>query len=168
MPKYTALTSPGDSEIDALIDAKMTALFAHYGVDSTDAFGDGPEMAKAWANLAWRLARQHVPGFAGAPRGRGKPPTRKQDDVLIVMHVELLKRRDRLSERKAIKRIADGHVVPGKEAALLKRYKNAKTNFAPMARMFDKMDAALGHDGFVQTMEESFSGHVKDTFLSPD
>ena len=168
MPKYTALTPPADGEIDALIDAKMKALFAHYGLDSTDAFGGGPKMATAWANLAWHLARQHVPGFIGAPRGRGRPDTRKQDDVTIVMHVELLKRRDGLSERKAIKRIADDNLVRGTEAALLKRYKNAKTTFAPMARMFDNMVAALGHDVFVQTMEESLSGDGKDTFLSPE
>jgi hypothetical protein len=101
MPKYTALTLPSDGEIDALIDTKMRALFAHYGLDSTDALEGGPKMATAWANLAWHLARQHVPGFIGAPRGRGRPATRKQDDVTIVMHVELLKRRDGLSERKA-------------------------------------------------------------------
>ena len=168
MPKYTALTPPADGEIDALIDAKMKALFAHYGLDSTDAFEGGPKMAAAWANLAWHLARQHVPGFVGAPRGRGKPATGKQDDVTIVMQVELLKRRDGLSERKAIRRIADENVVRGTEAALLKRYKNAKTTFAPMARMFDNMVAALGHDVFVQIMEESFSGDGKDTFLSPE
>lgn len=175
MPKYTSLTPPADGEIDALIDAKMKALFAHYGLDSTDAFKSGPKMAAAWANLAWHLACQHMPGFVGAPRARGRPATRKQDDVTIVMYVELLKRRDGLSERKAIKRIADDNLVRGNEAALLKRYKNAKTTFAPMARMFDNMVAALGHDVFVQTMEESLSGMEeslsgdgKDTFLSPE
>ena len=168
MPEYTALTLPADGEIDALIDAKMKALFAHYGLDSTDAFEDGPKMAAAWANLAWHLARQHVPGFVGAPRKRGKPATRKQDDVTIVMHVELLKRRDGLSERKAIKRIADDNLVRGTEAALLKRYKNAKTTFAPMAGMFDNIVATLGHDVFVQIIEESFSGDGKNTFLSPE
>src|SRR5580704_11533798 len=101
MPKYTALTPPADGEVEALIDAKMKALFAHYRLDPTEAFEVGPKMAAAWANLAWHLARQHVPGFVGAPRGRGKPATRKHDDVTIVMHVELLKRRDGLSERKA-------------------------------------------------------------------
>jgi hypothetical protein len=168
MPKYTALTPPADGEVEALIDAKMKALFAHYGLDSTDAFEGGPKMAAEWANLAWHLARQHVPGFVGAPRGRGKPATRKQDDVAIVMRVELLKRRDGLSERKAIKRIAGDNLVLGTEAALLKRYKNAKTTFAPIARMFDNMVAVLGHDVFVQTMEESFSGDGKDAFWSPD
>ena len=168
MPKYTALTPPANGEIEALIDAKMKALFAHYGLDPTDALGGGPKIAAAWANLAWHLACQHVPGFARALRGRGRPAIRKQDDVTIVMHVELLKRRDGLSERKAIKRIADDNLVPGTEATLLKRYKNAKTTFTPMARMFDNMVAALGHDVFVQTMEESFSGDRKDTFLSSD
>jgi hypothetical protein len=168
MPKYTALSPPADGEIDALIDAKMKALFGHYRLDSTDAFGGGSKIAAAWANLAWHLVLQHVPGFVGTLRGRGRPATRKQDDVTIVMHVELLKRRDGLSERKAIKCIAGDNLVAGTEAALLKRYKNAKPTFAPMARMFDNMVAAIGHDAFVQTMEESFSGDGKDTFLSPE
>jgi hypothetical protein len=168
MPKYTALALSADGEVEALIDVKMKVLFAHYRIDSTDAFEGGSKMAAAWANLAWHLARQHVPGFVGAPRVRGRPPARKQDDVVIVMLVELLKRRDGLSERKAIRRIAADNLVAGSEAALLKRYKSAKTPFAPMARMFDNMVAALGHDVFVQTMEESFSGDRKDTFWSPD
>lgn len=168
MPKYTVLSRPPDSEIDALIDAKMKALFGHFGLDPTDVYEGGPKMAAAWANLAWHLACQHVPGFANAPRGRGKPATRKQDDVTIVMHVELLKRRDGLSERKAIKHIADGNLVPGTEEALRKRYKTAKTTFAPMARMFDNMAAAMGSDAFIQAMVDSFSGDGKDTFWSPD
>jgi hypothetical protein len=168
MPKYTALTAPADGEVAALIDAKIKALFAHYDLDPADAFEGGLKAAAAWTNLVWHLARQHVPGFAHAPRGRGKPATRKQDDVTIMMHVELLKRRDGLSERKAIKRIAEDDLVPGTETALLKRYRNAKTSFAPMAEMFDAMAAILGNDVFVRTMEESLSGDEKDTFLSPD
>jgi hypothetical protein len=168
MPRYTALSPPADGEIGTLIDAKMKALFIHYDLDPTDGCEGAPKMAAAWANLAWHLARQHVPGFAGMPRGRGKPPTRKEDDVTIVMHVELLKRRDGLSERKAIKCIANRNLVSGTEAALWKRYDRAKRKFNPMTRMFDKMTAVIGRDALVQTMEEAFSGDKKETFLSPD
>jgi hypothetical protein len=69
VPKYTALTPPADGEIDALIDAKMKALFAHYGLDSADAFEGGPRTAAAWATLAWHLARQHVPASLARREG---------------------------------------------------------------------------------------------------
>lgn len=67
MPKWTALTQPTDKEIDELIDEKFKALFAYYEIDPADAFGFGPEKASSWANLAWHLARDHVPGFRRAP-----------------------------------------------------------------------------------------------------
>jgi hypothetical protein len=168
MPKFTILTRPTDEELAVLIDTKFKALFDHYEIESADAFEGGPRMASAWANLAWHLARDHVPGFIGAPRGRGKPATRRADDVSLVMHVELLKRRDGLSERKAVKSIAERNLVSGSEEALLKRYKNAKPVFAPMVAMFDSLAAAAkGNDVFVRVMEESLFGDDKDTFLSP-
>jgi hypothetical protein len=100
MPKHTVLTGPTDEELNALIDQKMRALLVHYEIDPSDAFGPGPKMAAAWAQLAWRLAREHVPGFGAEPRRRGKPPTRKFDDTDLVLHVELRKRRDALSDRR--------------------------------------------------------------------
>lgn len=134
MPKWGALTQPPENEVDELIDEKWKALFAHYGLDPTDAFELGPKKASAWANLAWHLARQHVPGFRHAPRKRGKPAERKSDDVTLFMHVELLKRRDRLSEHKAIQIIASQNIVSGSEGTLLQRYKRAKKPVPPDVR----------------------------------
>src|SRR5260370_9744324 len=100
MPKWTVLTRPSDEEIAEIIDEKWKALFVHYGIDSSAAFEPGrPEMASAWANLAWHLARNDVPGFRGAPRKPGGPATRKPDDVPLFMHGELLRIRDRPSDR---------------------------------------------------------------------
>jgi hypothetical protein len=161
------LTWSTDEEVQALIDAKMAALFAHYGIEAADAFESGPKMAATWANLAWHLAREHVPGFKGAPRKRGKPATRKSDDVTLAMHVELLKRRDGLSERKAIKQIAAQKLVSGTEDTLRQRYKRSKKKFAPMARLYDNFAAMKGRDTLVQIMEGSLSGDDKDTVLSP-
>ncbi|MGH6847958.1 MAG: hypothetical protein ACREC0_11125 [Methylocella sp.] len=168
MPKWTVLTRPTDEEVTALIDAKFKAVFANYEIDPTDAFEAGPKMASAWANLAWHLAREHVPGFRGPPRGRGKPATRKSDDATLVIHVELLKRRDGLSDRKAIKRIAAQNLVSGTEQTLRQRYKRAKKLFESMSRLYDNFAAAKGRDALVRVMEESLSGDEKDTFLSPD
>jgi hypothetical protein len=168
MPKWTTLTTPTDEEVHTLIDAKLKALLAHYEIDPADAFEAGPKLASAWANLAWCLAREHVPGFREPPRKRGLPAVRKFDDVTLVMHVELLKRRDGLSERKAIKMIAAQNIISGTEQTLLQRYKRAKTPFKPMSRMYDNIAAAKGSNVLVKIMEEALTGDDKDLFLSPD
>ena len=74
MPQFTALTSPSDKELDTLIDMKLKALFAHYEINSTDAFEGGPKMAPAWANLAWHLAREHVPASSACREDVEDPP----------------------------------------------------------------------------------------------
>jgi hypothetical protein len=161
MPKWTALTQPTEKEIDELIDEKFKAVFAHYEIDPADAFGFGPKKASAWANLAWHLAREHVPGFRGAPRKRGKPALRKEDDVFLVMHVELLRRRDGLSDRKAIEKIAAGNLVSGTEDTVRKRYTRAKEKFRPMATMFDNVAAGIGEEAFLRALEDALSGGTK-------
>jgi hypothetical protein len=169
MPKWTALTQPTEKEIDELIDEKWKALFVHYGIDSSAAFEPGgPEMASTWANLAWCLARDHVPGFRGAPRKRGKPALRKDDDCSLVMYVELLRRRDGLSDRKAIEKIAAGNLLSGTEDTVRKRYTRAKEKFRPIATMFDNMAAGIGEEAFLRELEDALSGDKKETFLSPD
>jgi hypothetical protein len=161
MPKWTVLTRPPEEEVAALIDAKLKALFAHYEIDPAGAFEGGPKMASAWANLAWHLAREHVPGFSGPRRKRGKPATRKSDNVTLVMYVELLKRRDKLKDRPAIKSIAAQQLVVGKEETLRKRYNNVKKAFAPISAVLDRWTAVLGNEVLVQMMEKSLSGDEK-------
>src|SRR6266404_1797317 len=170
MPKCTALTGPTGEEIDALIDSKFKALFAHYEIDRAEAFAGCPKMVVAWADLAWHLAREHVPGFSGPPRRPGRPATRKSDDVTLFMHVELLKRRDGLSERKAIKEIHSQNLVSGTEEVLLKRYNRAKPQFLFMSVVFDNVTdhPRIGKDGFLCALEDALSGDEKETILSPD
>jgi hypothetical protein len=167
IPRWTVLTTPTDEELRDLIDAKMKALFVHYGLNSTEAFQPGPNLAAAWANLAWHLAREHVPGFRGPPRKRGKPATRKDDDILLVMNIELLKRRDKVSDRKAVTQIAARNILLGTEPTLLQRYKRAKKQFEPMSRLFDNIAAAKGREALVLILEDALSGDNKDTILSP-
>jgi hypothetical protein len=167
IPRWSALTVPTDEELRDLIDEKMKALFAHYGVNSSEAFQPGPNLAAAWASLAWHLAREHVPGFRGPPRKRGKPATRKDDDIVLVMNIELLKRRDKVSDRKAIAQIAAGKILSGTEPTLRQRYKRAKKQFEPMSRFFDNVAAAKGQEALIHVLEDALSGDNKDTFLSP-
>jgi len=137
MPKFTALTQPSEQELDALIETKWKALFAHYEIEAAEAFNIGPNLASIWMSIAWALARDHVPGFRPPPRWRGALARRKADDVTLVLYVELLKRGDNLSEREATKRIANEKLVAGTPDALRERYKHAKKTFAPLTRMFD-------------------------------
>jgi len=167
MPKRTVLTAPADSKLAAVIDEKFRALFVHFGLDPTEAFRFGPGKAAAWADLAWHLAREHVPGFRAAPRKRGKPPVHQEDNVKLALHVELLRRRDGLSDRKAIEKIASENVVQGSVEALLGRYKRTKKTFEPMRLLFDNIASAKGTEILVGVMEEALSEDVKDTILSP-
>jgi hypothetical protein len=152
--KWTVLTAPTDDELRKLHEDKMKALFVHYEIDPTDAFEFGPKMSAAWANLAWHLARDHVPGFSSPPRKRGKPATLTDENVTLALHVELLKRRDGLSERKAIEAVAAQKLISGTEQALLQRYKRTKKLFVPMVLLFDNVAAAKGNDVFVSILED--------------
>lgn len=167
VPGWTALTAPTDQEVDKLIRQKMDALLIHYGIDPSEANQPGPRMAAAWANLAWRLAREHVPGFKPKPQQRGRPSKRKQDDVDLALNVELLRRRDRLSDRKAIHQIASYGLVSGTEQTLLQRYKRKKKQFAVLSRLFDRAADVIGHDALVHSIEDALTGDDKETFLSP-
>jgi hypothetical protein len=155
IPKWSVLTEPTDDELRKLHDDKMRALFAHYELDSTNAFEFDPvKTAFAWSKLAWHLARDHVPGFSAPPRKRGKPATLTEENVTLALHVELLKRRDGLSDRRAIETVATQKLVSGSEQALLQRYKRTKKLFAPMARLFDNIAKAKGRDWIVSIMED--------------
>lgn len=162
MPRWSALTAPSDDELDRLIDEKFLALFHHFGLDPGEAFGFGTGKAAVWANLAWHLAREHVPGFRGPPRKRGRPALRKSDDVSLVMRVELLKRRDGRSERAAIAEIAAQNVISGTNSTILTRYKRAKPNFGPLVEMFERMETRLGRQALISALEAAFVGDKKE------
>jgi hypothetical protein len=167
MPKWGALTRPSDKEVEELIDEKFKALFVHFNLDPADAYEIGPKQASAWANLAWHLARQHLPGFKNAPRTRGRPAERKHDDISLFMHVELLRRRCGLSDRKAIQQIAAQNLVAGAEDALRKRYTNLKRPFRPIAEMFDRAASAIGSEAMVSSLEDALFGDEKEIISPP-
>ena len=157
LPKWTVLTRPTDEELDGLIDAKLKALFAHFGIESGAAFSGGPNMATPWADLAFRLACQHVPGFRREPRQRGTPARRQSDDVTLMMNVELLRRRDGCTERKAIRAIVDEALLSGTEEALRKRFYRAKVKFAALSLFLDRIAAATGNDSLVSILQDELA-----------
>jgi hypothetical protein len=159
LPKRSIFDRP--EEVDADLDEKLKALFDHYGVD--------PKKETAWMNLALKLARRHVPGFRGPTKSVGTPPIRKQDDVTLFMHVELLRRRDGFSDRQAIKAIVAKKVVEGTEGTLLRRYKRAKAKpeFNVIHEFFGTIEDGVGKHEFVKMMERSLAGDRSDSILSP-
>jgi hypothetical protein len=155
VPKWNVLTKPPEDELRKLYDDKMKALFAHYELDSIDAFSfDAAKTAIAWYKLAWALARDHVPGFSSPPRKRGKPATLAEENVTLAMHVDLIKRRDGLSDRKAIQVVVAQKLISGSEQTLLKRYNRTKKLYAPMVRLFDNVAKAKGSELLVSIMED--------------
>jgi hypothetical protein len=155
LPKWTTLTRPSDEEIRTLLDAKMKALLVHYDIDPEDAYKLDYKMASVWANLSWRLAREHVPGFSEPKQTQGRPATRKTSDITLVMHVELLKKRDKLSERTAIEQIVSQNIVSGTVASLRRRYYRAKEKFRPNVSHVDNIADREDHGLFVRQALEA-------------
>jgi len=157
-PQWTALTRPPPEEVDALIDAKMKALLEHYQINPRDAFEVGPRQVAAWADLAFALARAHVPGLRGAPKKQGRPPEQQAENFALFVLVELFKRRDGLSQTAAVRRIAKEGWVEGTTTALEQRYKRLSTPYREVsARMIDQMIERAGPEHAFAAMEESFT-----------
>jgi hypothetical protein len=105
---------------------KMDLLLSHYGIDPTG--------EDCWRKLALALAKRHVPGFRPPPPERGRPLTRKEDDVTLVWLVYFLKRRDlfegrNLGDREACKEIADKGLFKGNAETLRTRYRETRSRW---------------------------------------
>jgi hypothetical protein len=97
---------------------KTVLLFQHFDID--------PNGRDAWQNLAIALAERHVPGFKPPPQKQGRPRERVNDDITLFLLIELLKRRDGVSDRAAIKKIAARKILNGAFETLRTRYQRAK------------------------------------------
>lgn len=161
MPQWTLLTQPPEEEVRALLEKKMRALFAHYGIDP-----DGD--LTAWAKLATNLANAHVPGFQPPPRRQGAPARRQQDDITMFMWAELLMRRDGINQTQAIRQLAHDQRVQGTEETLKKRYERSKKAFQPMKNIFDWTATQIGQDRVIQELQASLLGDENEMIHSPN
>jgi hypothetical protein len=157
LPQWTALTQPPPEEVGASIDAKMKALLEHYQINPRDAFEAGPRQVAAWANLAFALAREHVPGLQGAPNKQGRPKKRQEDDLTLFLWVELLKRRDGLSQTAAVRRVAKEGWVDGKAETLKKRYEHLSAPYLVCARVIDRIIEGIGAERTFLMMQEALT-----------
>lgn len=157
-PSWTALTAPSEAEQQAIIKERMDALMVHYGLDPTKATPDTPNFWTTWMNLAWLLARDHVPGFQGAPREPGRPSVRKGDDVTLWLHLELRRRRDGMSTAAAIRDVVASGGVRGSEAALLGRHKRSKKSLEPLGELIGRLEAKVGREAVIAAIEAGLSG----------
>jgi hypothetical protein len=78
-----------------------------------------------------------------------------------------LKWRDGLSVRGAIQAIVAKKFVSGTEGTLRRSYQRAKSNFAPIMAMFDRIALAIGNDRCVSCLENAMSGDNKESIWSP-
>jgi hypothetical protein len=100
------------AEFDALVEekwsAKMPLLFKHFGIE--------PDGVNAWQRLAYVLAAKHVPGFFFNVRPVPPLETRgrkKSWDLttyaFLILAVNMIKERDRVTDADACKMIAGQH-----------------------------------------------------------
>lgn len=178
------IDGPSGNEYDALHDAKIVALFKHFGIipvpgvcagkgsSITDSWRRLHAESTAWMELALRLAHQHVPGFRtppSPPRKPGRPRERDQDDITLLLVVELLKRRDHLSIKAATKKIADAEIIKGAPETLRFRYNNrtvinshGENSLVPALELFQQLALRIGEDAFIKCLEDALGDVLRD------
>jgi hypothetical protein len=103
-----ALSTDSDRRVWVMKRALKTALLFRH-------FDTNPNGKDAWQNLAIALAERHVPGFNPPRNKQGRPRERANDDLTLLLLVELLKRRDGVSDRAAIKRRVPKRIAKASE-----------------------------------------------------
>jgi hypothetical protein len=153
MCRPTWLDSPETKDAWAIERSnKMLLLFKHFGVN--------PLAENAWRDLAMALAERHVPGF-GSPRKRGRPREHQEEDMTLVLLVELLRRRDRVGVKAAIRKIADARIFNRTDETLLANHKKAAKEQAALLQFFERVAEGLGQPIFVQCLEDAVGGLLR-------
>ena len=136
--------------------SKLMLLLEHFRID--------PASESCWLQLALALAEKHVPGFQPPPTQQGRPKERAEYGTTLVLLVGLLRTRDRLSVRAAIRKIAAAGCISGSEEKLRDLYKRAArrtyTNDATVViTIIDGFTKEYGPD-FVAPTLETIVGHL--------
>ena len=132
-------------------------LFQKYGI--TDLRGLVSTADSPWRKLALALAERYENGFK--LRGRGRPKEHDDDPELILM-VELLRCRDRLSIAKACKVIAEKGAIKGKPKTLQDHHKTLMRNrhWKVFIHGFELAKAKVGADQYIKVLEEMVGGKI--------
>jgi hypothetical protein len=128
-------------------------LFKKCGI--TD-LGDLDGIHGPYRKLALALAERHESDFK--PRGRGRPK-KHRDDFELVLMVELLRHRDRLSIPKACKAIAKKGALPGNSDFLHERHKSLmkKRPWQVLLQGLKKIGGAR----YVEMLEDIIGAEIK-------
>jgi hypothetical protein len=109
----------GDFVLDRMM--RELQLFEKYGITDLGGAEAFFSAANPYRKLALAMAERYESDFKS--RGRGRPKEHR-DDCELVMMIELLRHRDKLSVPKACKTIAQKGALPGNSASLCERYKS--------------------------------------------
>ena len=130
-------------------------LFKKYGItDLRDlvSTADSP-----WRKLALAVAERNEDGFK--LRGRGRPKEHDDDPELILM-VELLRRRDGLSVRRACKTIAEKGVLSGNPNSLYERHKSLMKVRRGWPMLLQILEEQISGDLCVEALEKTFGAKL--------
>jgi len=121
---------------------QLERLFQKYGVD--------PNGENAWRDLALAPAKRHEPDFTS----RSGHPKKRQDDPELILMIELLRCRDRLSISKACKAVAERGAIKGKPGArtLQDRYKKLRRDphWKVIIQGFESFKTKVGVDQYIE------------------
>jgi|SRR5208282_1094175 len=133
---------------------KTLLLFKHFSID--------PNGEDAWQRLAIALAANHVPGFKPPPAKPGHPKDYGMD-LDLWMLVELLKRRDGLSVRSAVDRIANVRIFEQNSEALRNRYREAlkHKHLKSIWKFLEWYADALGQQRFIEALDYAIGHHLR-------
>jgi len=133
---------------------KTILLFRHFSID--------PNAKDAWQRLALALAESHVPGFMPPTAKRGHPKD-YDTDLELCMRVELLKRRNGMSVRSAVDRIAKAKIFEQNSEALRNRYREALKNkyMKTLFKMFERCAEAIGSERFIEALDETVGDSLR-------
>jgi hypothetical protein len=129
---------------------KVVRLFQKYGID--------PNGENAWRDLALALARRHEPGYS-RPRGR---PKEHYDDVELILMIESLRCRDKLSIAKACKAISEKGAIKGKPKTLQNRYKGLTRDrhWKVIILVLKMLKAKFGDRAYIEAWEGALRGRI--------
>ena len=148
-PEYPPTLLTADAERTGWAErqaAKTLLLFQHFGI--------APDSENAWQHLALALAARHVPGLGLPPKPRGHPMD-YDFAITLLMRVELLKRRDHLTVRAAIERLAVTDPYKAMTAeALRTRYREGVKNrhLKTLFQVFNRMAEKIGEQEFIESL----------------
>ena len=153
-PPQSLMSASEKVDWTVLRATKTLLLFEHFSID--------PNSEDAWQRLAIALAANHVPGFKPPPTKPGHPKDYAMD-LELWMLVELLKRRDSMTVRSAVERIASARIFEQNSEALRNRYRQALKHkyLKSIWKLLEWHADTLGPQRFIEALDYAIGHHLR-------